>query len=76
VEVGSSNESKPAGFRRDLVRGHPVQVHDDVLGLTTIAGSHDLAAPADRGAASFLRDRDQLARVAHAQNLASFGRRW
>jgi hypothetical protein len=43
-QVGFVEEAKFARFRRDLVRGYPVQMHHDVVGLVTETG-HAIKAP-------------------------------
>jgi hypothetical protein len=48
----------------------------DVLGLELAGRAYDRAAPVDRGTTVILHDSEQLARVAHAEDVANRGRRW
>ena len=73
----SGSLKKPAApLRRDLVRGDSVQLNHDVLPLVPLPGPDDLAQPVHRCAPAIVLDREQLAGVAHASDLASVGGRW
>ncbi len=74
--MGLGDESEPARFLRDSVRRYAVELDNDVLGLELAGGAYDRAAPVDRGAAVIPYDSEQLARVAHAEDVANRGRRW
>jgi hypothetical protein len=64
--VGFGDEAEPGRLGGDLVGRDPVEPHDVLDRLA--AG--DFAAPADRRAAVIVHDREQLAGVAHAGDLA------
>jgi hypothetical protein len=64
--VGFGDEAEPGRLGRDLVGCDPVEPHD-VLDRLAAA---DFAAPVDRRATVIVHDREQLAGVAHAGDLA------
>jgi hypothetical protein len=73
--VGFAGEPEPERFDSDFVGGHAVEVHDDVLRHAVILPSNRLPTPVDRGPTALIDDAEQLAGVAHAQDLAGVGRR-
>src|SRR4051794_17327231 len=68
-------EAEAGGFRRDLSGCHPVESRDGFERLVALAGPDDLAPAMDGRASVLVLHGDQLARVAHAGDLARVGRR-
>src|SRR5690348_10126231 len=56
-------KAEARGFCRDLVRGHPVQMHRDVTGFGALAWLDDLAAPVQCGASALIHHAEQLGDV-------------